>query len=309
MKYVCLGYIDEKKWEALSEQERNTLMDQCFAYDDILRKNGHFVGGIGLQSIRNAATLQWRNGKVSFSDGPFAETKEHLGGILILEARDLNHAVQLMSQHPGVKVGPFEIRPAEELEGLIAESETRRATIAADGKAKVTKEGLVLQKITPCLWFDGQAEEAVQFYTSIFKESRIGKISRYGKEGFEIHGKAEGTVMVIEFELAGRTFTALNGGPDFQFNEAVSFQVLCDTQAEVDEYWEKLGAGGDPHAQQCGWLKDRYGVSWQIVPKALGEYMSDPDQARTERVMKALLQMKKIDLETLRRAYDGQTGA
>ncbi len=128
MKYICLGYMEEKKWETMSESERNAMMDECFAYDDVLRKNGHFAGGEALQSARNATTLRWRNGKVSITDGPYAETKEQLGGILVLEARDLNHAIQLMSKHPGVKAGPFEIRPAEDLTDMIRESERRRVT-------------------------------------------------------------------------------------------------------------------------------------------------------------------------------------
>ena len=127
MKYICLGYFDEKKWEALSETERNALMDECFAYDDVLRKDGHFAAGEALQSPRNAATLRWTNGNVSIADGPYAETKEQLGGILVLEARDLNHAIQLISKHPGVKVGPFEIRPVEDLSAMVAESERRRS--------------------------------------------------------------------------------------------------------------------------------------------------------------------------------------
>ena len=127
MKYICLGYYDEKTWETMSERERNTLMDACFAYDDVLRKNGHFVGGEALQSARNATTLRYQYGKVSITDGPYAETKEQLGGILILETTDLNHAIQLMSKHPGVKVGPFEIRPAEDLTDMIRESERRRS--------------------------------------------------------------------------------------------------------------------------------------------------------------------------------------
>jgi hypothetical protein len=130
MRYVCLGYFDEKNWEALSEGERNALMDECFAYDDVLRQGGHFVGGEALQSARNATTLRYRHGKVSVTDGPFAETKEQLGGILILEATDLNHAVHLMSKHPGVKVGPFEIRPAEDMTPLIRESDERRRSAA-----------------------------------------------------------------------------------------------------------------------------------------------------------------------------------
>jgi hypothetical protein len=127
MKYICLGYLDETKWETMSESEQNDLIDECFAYDDVLRENGHFVGGEALQSARNAITLRWKNGKAAVTDGPYAETKEMLGGILVLEARDLNHAIQLMSKHPGVKAGPFEIRPAEDLSEMIRESERRRA--------------------------------------------------------------------------------------------------------------------------------------------------------------------------------------
>jgi len=161
-----------------------------------------------------------------------------------------------------------------------------------------------MQKITPCLWFDSNAEDAAEFYTSIFKKSKIGKISRYGKEGYEIHGKPEGTVLTVEFELNGQTFTALNGGPAFKFNEAISFQVHCESQNEVDHYWEKLSQGGDEKAQQCGWLKDKYGVSWQIVPTVLGEMLQDKDPKKSGRVMNALLQMKKIDIRTLEKAYE-----
>jgi predicted 3-demethylubiquinone-9 3-methyltransferase (glyoxalase superfamily) len=163
--------------------------------------------------------------------------------------------------------------------------------------------------ITPCLWFDTQAEEAAVFYTSIFKESRIGRISRYGKEGYEIHGKPEGTVMTVEFEIGGQAFTALNGGPLFKFNEAISFQVPCETQQEADYYWERLSEGGDEQAQQCGWLKDKYGVSWQVFPKELIDLVGDPDSANSQRAMKAMLQMKKIDIETIRQAYQGKGAA
>ena len=132
MKYICLGYIEEKKWENMPESKRNAMMDECFTYDDVLRKNGHFAGGEALQSARNAATLRWKDGKVSVTDGPYAETKEQLGGILVLEAHDLNHAIQLMSHHPGIKAGPFEIRPAEDLTEMIRESERRRTTTAGE---------------------------------------------------------------------------------------------------------------------------------------------------------------------------------
>ena len=163
----------------------------------------------------------------------------------------------------------------------------------------------VTQKITPCLWFDYQAEEAVTFYTAIFRNSRIVQVARYGEAGREIHGKPAGTVMTVAFELEGQAFTALNGGPMFKFNEAISFQVSCETQAEVDHYWEKLSEGGDVNAQQCGWLKDKYGASWQIVPRVLVEMITDPDAEKSQRVMGAMLQMKKIDIDGLRRAYAG----
>src|SRR2546429_5330414 len=161
-----------------------------------------------------------------------------------------------------------------------------------------------MQQITPCLWFDSNAEEAVKFYTSIFRKSKIGKIARYTEEGNEIHGRPAGTVMTIEFELNGQTFTALNGGPVFKFNEAISFQVNCKSQGELDYYWEKLSKGGDEKAQQCGWLKDRYGLSWQIVPIVLGKMLQDKNAEKSERGMKALLQMKKLDIKTLQQAYD-----
>jgi len=162
-----------------------------------------------------------------------------------------------------------------------------------------------VQMITPCLWFDDQAEEAVAFYTKVFKKSKVGRISRYGEAGREMHRKPAGTVMTIEFELDEQGFTALNGGPDFKFNEAISFQVNCWNQEEVDYFWAKLGEGGDEKAQMCGWLKDRFGVSWQIVPTVLPDMMSDPDARKAGRVMEALLKMKKLDIAALKKAYAG----
>ena len=162
-----------------------------------------------------------------------------------------------------------------------------------------------LRKITPCLWFDDRAEEAARFYTSVFRNSRIGRITRYGEAGREIHGRPAGSVMTVGFEVDGQTFTALNGGPHFQFNEAISFQVMCETQEEIDHYWAKLSDGGDPNAQQCGWLKDRFGVSWQIVPTGLLDMLGDPESERSQRAMEAMLRMKKLDLAALRRAHDG----
>ncbi len=161
------------------------------------------------------------------------------------------------------------------------------------------------KKIAACLWFDSQAEEAAQFYTSVFRNSRIMSITRYGKAGYEFHKRPEGSVMTVAFELEGQPFTALNGGPMFKFNEAVSFEVPCKTQADIDYYWDKLSVGGDPRAQQCGWLKDKYGVSWQVVPAVLPELLSDPDPSKSGRVMEALLTMKKLDITALERAAEG----
>lgn len=168
------------------------------------------------------------------------------------------------------------------------------------------KKGPVLSgRIAPCLWFDSQAEEAARYYVSIFKNSRITGITRYSKAGFEIHGRPAGSIMLVAFELDGHGFTALNGGPQFKFNEAISLQVLCDTQAEIDYYWEKLGAGGDPRAQVCGWLKDRYGLSWQVVPRLEAFFYQDEKSPGAERAMEAILKMKKIDIAALQRAYQG----
>jgi predicted 3-demethylubiquinone-9 3-methyltransferase (glyoxalase superfamily) len=158
------------------------------------------------------------------------------------------------------------------------------------------------QKITPCLWFDDQAEEAVKFYTSIFRNSKISNISHYGEAGQEVHSKPAGTVMTVAFELDGRKFTALNGGPIFKFNEAISLQVDCETQKEVDYYWQRLSENGDETAQQCGWLKDKYGVSWQIVPRILVEILNDSDESKSQRAMTAMLKMKKIDIDELKQA-------
>ena len=160
-------------------------------------------------------------------------------------------------------------------------------------------------QITPCLWFDDQAEEAARFYTGIFRNSKITNMSRYGEAGHEIHGRPAGSVMTVAFELNGQAFTALNGGPVFKFNEAISLQVPCDTQEEVDYYWNMLSEGGDKQAQQCGWLKDKYGVSWQVFPEILVEMMNDADKKKSGRVMEAMLRMKKIDIGELQRAYAG----
>ena len=159
-----------------------------------------------------------------------------------------------------------------------------------------------MQKITPNLWFDNEAEEAANFYVSLFKNSKIVNVARYGESAAEVSGKPAGSVMTVTFELDGQQFTAINGGPDFKFTEAISLQIQCQTQEEVDRLWSKLCEGGEEGP--CGWLKDRYGLSWQVTPIALEEMLSDPDPEKAERVMKAMLQMKKLDVSELRRAYD-----
>jgi predicted 3-demethylubiquinone-9 3-methyltransferase (glyoxalase superfamily) len=164
-----------------------------------------------------------------------------------------------------------------------------------------------MQKITPFLWFDGQAEDAVKFYASIFKGSKIGRILRYGEEAAQVSesGRPVGSVLTIEFEIEGQKFVALNGGPQFKFNESVSFVVNCETQEEVDYFWEKLTADGGEESQ-CGWLKDKFGLSWQVTPAVLIDMLHDKDAAKAERVMHAMLQMQKIDIEKLKQAAEGK---
>ncbi len=160
-------------------------------------------------------------------------------------------------------------------------------------------------KITPCLWFDGEAEQAAEFYCSVFKNAKITQVSRYPEAGQETHKKPAGSVMLVAFELDGQPFTALNGGPQFKFDEAVSFQVFCETQDEIDYYWSRLTGNGGQEGP-CGWLKDRFGLSWQVVPAAIPRMMSDPDTRRSARVMNAVMAMRKLDLAALERAYAGQ---
>jgi predicted 3-demethylubiquinone-9 3-methyltransferase (glyoxalase superfamily) len=191
---------------------------------------------------------------------------------------------------------------------LLAVSAPAKLVAVAGGSVdRSTRENLIntreqnnMQKITPFLWFDNQAEEAMNFYVSIFKNSKVLNCSHYGEAG----PGPKGTVMVGTFQLEGQEFLALNGGPHFKFTEAISLVVNCETQPEIDEMWEKLSEGGEKG--QCGWLKDKYGLSWQIVPPVLGELMKDKDPEKTNRVMEAMLKMKKIDIETLKRAYEGK---
>lgn len=163
---------------------------------------------------------------------------------------------------------------------------------------------MAIKGITSCLWYDTQAEAAATIYVSIFKNSKLGNITRYGKEGFDIHGRPAGSVMTVDFELEGAKFVALNGGPHFKFSEAVSFQIHCETQQEIDHFWSKLSDGGQEG--QCGWLKDRFGLSWQVTPTVLIEMLTGSDAEASQRVTKALLQMKKFDIAALKRAYEGK---
>lgn len=162
-----------------------------------------------------------------------------------------------------------------------------------------------IARIQPCLWFDSEAKEAAGFYTDVFPNSRIGAITRYSEVGLQFHGKTPGSAMTVQFELDGQSFLALNGGPHFHFTEAISLIAHCDTQAEIDHYWERLSQGGDPAAQQCGWLKDRFGLSWQIVPRGWSELMTSSNTAGIQRAMSLMFTMKKLDMDVLQRAYDG----
>ena len=164
---------------------------------------------------------------------------------------------------------------------------------------------MYFNKITTCLWFDGKAEEAANHYVSIFKNSRVSSINRYTGAGQEVHGQPAGRVLTAEFELNGHSFVALNGGPHFKFNEAVSFQVMCADQEEVDYYWEKLGEEGDESKRQCGWIADKYGLSWQVVPIILPKLLGGPDKEKSDRAMTEMMKMKKLDIKMLQEAYDG----
>ena len=160
--------------------------------------------------------------------------------------------------------------------------------------------------IVPCLWFENQAEDAAKYYTGIFKTGRVTKVTRYSEVGHEAHHRPPGSVMTVEFEINGKTFTALNGGPEFKFNEAISLQVMCEDQKEVDYYWDKLRAGGDPSAQICGWLKDKYGLSWQIIPEEMLKLVEDQTRVNGKRAFAAMMKMKKIDLAAIKAAYNGK---
>jgi len=188
----------------------------------------------------------------------------------------------------------------------MAAKKRKPAKKTAPSKSARTKSIASVQPISTCLWFDGQAEEAARFYASVFKKGKVTRITRYPNVGQDVHQQPAGSVMAVEFELNGRPFMGLNGGPLFKFNEAMSLVILCDTQAEIDYYWEKLNEGGDPSAQACGWLKDKFGVSWQVVPKAEMALWKDHKSPATERAFAAMMKMKKLDIAKLRAAYKGK---
>jgi predicted 3-demethylubiquinone-9 3-methyltransferase (glyoxalase superfamily) len=205
------------------------------------------------------------------------------------------------------------IHDAEDPEAIRAEDWREEMCTATQAPIKLLRQcyrprgwrlkGNDMQKITPCLWFDNQAEEAAKFYVSIFKNSKIGNMTRYGEAGAEVSGRPKGSVMTVTFEIEGQEFVALNGGPHFTFSEAISLMVQCETQQDIDEMWEKLSHGGEEGP--CGWLKDKYGLSWQIVSPEWNKMLRDKDVEKSERVMKAILQMTKPDIKTLKLAYDG----
>lgn len=167
----------------------------------------------------------------------------------------------------------------------------------------------ISDRVVPCLWFDSNAEEAVNFYIGIFPNSRIINITHYGEAGHEVHGRAAGSVLTVNFELDGVAFTAMNGGPVFRFSEALSLQIMCDTQAEIDRYWEQLSEGGDPAAQQCGWLKDKYGLSWQVTPRFMDEILGDGKAEPGQRAFAAMMNMKKLDIDALEKTKKGDKAA
>lgn len=289
------------------------LMAAMAGYHEELVKAGVLLDASGLQPSSRGWRIRYAGTERTFVDGPFAEAGELIAGYTMIQVKTREEAAEWAKRFPNPpgegKEAEIEVRQLFELEdfaqGEAVERFREMGVGARNKRDEPVIEGrkIAMQKITPCLWFDDQAEEAVEFYTAIFRNSRIISIARYGEAGHEIHGMEAGTVMSIAFELDGLSFTALNGGPVFKFNEAISLQVNCGTQEEVDYYWGKLSEGGDEKAQQCGWLKDKYGVSWQVVPGILIEMTSDPDYAKSQRVMNAMLQMKKIDIEKLKQAY------
>lgn len=294
------------------------LIAAMATYHEELMKAGVLLDASGLQPSSKGWRIRYSGTKRTLADGPFAESKELIAGYTMIQVKTREEAIEWTKRFPNPvgegKEAEIEVRQFFELEDFSPGDAIERFREMDAGVKKRRVEPVIeghkiamqsMQTITPCLWFDEQAEEAAEFYTAIFRNSKIVNISRYGEAGHEIHGMKAGTVMTVAFELDGQTFTALNGGPIFKFNEAISLQVNCETQQDVDYYWARLSEGGDEKAQQCGWLKDKYGLSWQVVPGILIEMMSGPVSEKSQRAMNAMLQMKKIDIEKLQQAYAG----
>lgn len=272
-------------------------------FNEELVKAGVMLAGEGLQASSKGARVRFSGSNRTVIDGPFPETKELIAGYWMWRCKSLAEAIDWVKRcpNPHNQDCEIEIRQVFEPEDFCgAVDPTKTAE-----KAVSEVNQIMIQKITPFLWFDSQAEDAAKFYTSIFRDSKMGRVTRYPAEGREIHGREPGSVMVAEFQIEGQTFTALNGGPLFKFNESISFVVHCESQEEVDHYWNQLSAGGDPKAQQCGWLKDKFGVSWQIVPNILLKMLADDDREKANRVMRAMLGMKKMRISELEQAYGG----
>ncbi len=276
-------------------------IEAMMKYNDSLQKAGVLLSLDGLHPPSMGARISFSGGKPVVEQGPFRGVREVLGGYWMIDVKSKEEAIEWASRCPASDNEIIEIRQVQEFEDFPEEVQKAAAGFK---EIKVRPAHRSVQKITPFLWFDHQAEEAVHFYTSIFSDSRIVGLTRYGEQGAAASGQPKGSVMTVAFQLAGQDFVAINGGPIFKFTEALSLVVNCDSQEEVDHYWGNLSTGGDEKAQQCGWLKDKYGLSWQIVPTALGELLRGPDPHKSERVMQALLGMKKIDIAKLRQAYE-----
>jgi predicted 3-demethylubiquinone-9 3-methyltransferase (glyoxalase superfamily) len=279
MRYMIMYKPDKPETGPPPSEEYLAEMEKLVAEQ---MRTGPLLAGERFQPTATGARVRLSKGKLTVTDGPFAETKELIAtGFGIL---------QLKSKEEAIESAKGFLETAGE-----GECEIRLLFEPSDAPA-------IRQKITPCLWFDDQAEEAANFYTAIFKNSKITSRTRYGEATVEVSGKRQGTVMTVTFQLEGQEFMALNGGPQFTFSPAISLIVNCQTQPEVDELWQRLSAGGQ--TDRCGWLKDKFGVSWQIVPAVIARMLQDQDTKKSERVMKALLQMEKLDIETLKRAYE-----
>lgn len=274
------------------------LLAEMGRYNEELVKAGVMLSGEGLHPSAKGKRVEFSPGKKrTIIDGPFTETRDLIAGFWLWQVQSMDEAVEWVRRCPDPMPGEesvIEIRPLFETDDF---GEEFTPELRAQEERMQAELESADQKITTCLWFDGNAEEAAKHYTSIFKNTKILSVSRYGEAG----PGPKDSVMTITFELEGRQFTALNGGPQFKFNEAVSLVVRCSAQEEVDTLWSKLALGGEEGP--CGWLKDKFGLSWQIVPSALLKMMRDPDPEKSKRVVSAMMQMKKLDIERLKRAY------